>query len=178
MRRTLLSAAAMALVLTGPSGPAHAASTGAAPGVIVIASQSYLEVIAMLEDAGYKVTGMKSTLLGRLKIRAQNDEHLREVVVSRSTGEIKSDRILRVFADKDGEAGVAPRTAASKTSRDSSSGGGSSSSSSSSSSGGSVSVSAGSGGASVSTGSGGVSASAGSGGVSASVGGTSVSIGK
>jgi hypothetical protein len=65
----------------------------------IIAQQTYIDVVGMLETSGYRVLDMKSTFLGRVRIRAKNHEHVREVVVSRSTGEIKSDQIIQVFGE-------------------------------------------------------------------------------
>lgn len=151
MTRRLVSVLATALIVASTPISAIAASSAGSPMVLSIAAQTYVDVIGMLESAGYRVKGMKTTLLGRVKILAQNREHLREVVVSRSTGEIKSDRIVRVFAQQEGNSTA--RTAARKP--------GETDGTSSSSSGGS----------------GDVSVSAGSGGVSVSGGGISVSVG-
>lgn len=128
--------------------PASATTVFGLPVVAGIAAQNYTMVIAMLEDTGYRVTSMKSTLLGRLKIRAQNREHVREVVVSRSTGEIMSDRIVKVFNDPDGDRAVSREANAPQ--------GGQEPSGASANVGG-TSASVGSGGASVSTGGGSVS---------------------
>ena len=130
--------------------PSSAVSPIGMPVVAGLATQSYLTVIQMMESNGYRVVSMKSTLLGRVKIRVRNPEHLREVVVSRSTGEIKSDRIVQVFSNP----GIS-------TSAQTSDG----------------QESTGSGGTGVGVSTGGASVSAGSGGVSAGVGGASVSIG-
>lgn len=161
MRKYTVAIATATLVATVTPHAAMASSvTGAAASfAFVISAQSYIEVIGMLEESGYRVTGMKSTLLGRIKILAQNRQHLREVVVSRSTGEIKSDRIIREFAS--GSDGGVKQTQTRSQSSDSSN------------------SSTGSGGVSVSVGGGGTSAgvSAGGGGVSANVGGLSVGLG-
>lgn len=145
-----------AILAAAPAQSQAAPQLGPAP-MMIVAAESYLDVIQMLEDTGYNVTGMKSTLLGRLKIRAQNKQHLREIVVSRSTGEIKSDRILKVFGGGEGGSSLA-RNSAGKTSDT----GGDRTSTST----GGVSVS-----------SGGTSVSVGSGGIGASVGGVSVGLG-
>lgn len=93
---TLLTAAALA---ASANCAVAGQSSMSLPGpVVLIAQQTYVDVVGMLERSGYRVVDMKSTFLGRIRIRAKNREHLREVVVSRSTGEIKSDQIIRVFA--------------------------------------------------------------------------------
>ncbi len=80
--------------------PAQAADGMQSPGraAYQIAQLGYTDVLVMLERTGYKVVKMDSTLLGRVRILARNREHLREVIVSRSTGEIKRDVILKRFA--------------------------------------------------------------------------------
>ncbi len=135
--------------------PAMAAPSIGMPSVVAISAQTYLNVIQTLETNGYQVTGLKTTLLGRMKIRAQNRKHIREVVVSRSTGEVLSDRILRTFAAGSNET---------KTQRQNASSG--------SSSGGGISAGVDAGGVSV-----GASAGDGGVGVDANVGGVSVSVG-
>jgi hypothetical protein len=96
--------AALAVVLA--AGPANMAlaqsadvSANATAGLTLVAQQqTYLDVMANLEAAGYTVVKTKTTFLGRVQITARNATHLREVVVSRATGEVKSDVILETFA--------------------------------------------------------------------------------
>lgn len=178
--RTILTAAlagAVTLSLGVGVTPAQAGAGGGARSApeasITLARQSYTDVIATLEGNGYRVVKMSSTMLGRVKIVARNSQHLREIVVSRSTGEIKHDVILKVYRVKDG-ADAARRTKSRLPGVSLGSGGGSSGGGS----GGSVSVDVGGGGASASVGgSGGASASVGGGGASVSVGGGGLSIG-
>lgn len=145
-------AVAVAMATVGAS----AGQAGSPPAVgIVIAQQTYVDVVNMLEKSGYRVLEMKSTFLGRIRIRAANREHVREVVVSRTTGEIKRDQVIQVL-----------RISGDGTSAQGGSAQGSSDQSSSSGSGGGLSASVGS-----------TSASIGSSGVSASTGGGSVSVG-
>jgi hypothetical protein len=161
------------LLLSAISGifPAHhAAAQSPDRGAYQIAQAGYAVVLSALEQNGYRVVEMKTTFLGRQKILAKNRLHMREVVVSRSTGEIKSDRIIAIFAnDKRGGSNTNGAVASVGVSVGVGGVGG----------GVSAGVSAGTGGVSAggSTGSGGVSggASAGSGGVSAgaSAGGAS-----
>ena len=195
-----MSAFMLAASLSG-TAPAEAGRaggvTGEAPERIVLARQSYTDVIATLERNGYRVVNMSSTLLGRVKIQARNRVHLREIVVSRSTGEIKHDVILKVYRRvKEGsEAHKRLQRRAREAEAAGNTGGGSSGSGSggSGSSGGvsvgvgggngggaSVSVGGDTGGVSVDAGGGGgggVSVDVGGGGVSANVGGIGVSIG-
>jgi hypothetical protein len=102
--------AALAVVLA--AGPANMAlaqsadvSANATAGLTLVAQQqTYLDVMANLEAAGYTVVKTKTTFLGRVQITARNATHLREVVVSRATGEVKSDVILETFATGDAAA--------------------------------------------------------------------------
>ena len=75
---------------------------------LVAQQQTYLDVMANLEAAGYAVVETKTTFLGRVQITARNAAHLREVVVSRATGEVKSDVILQTFATSDAAVGALP----------------------------------------------------------------------
>ena len=70
-------------------------------GSFQLAQQTYVSVIGNLETNGYAVVDLETTLLGRIKIVAQNSAHVRELVVSRSTGEIMSDRILRILEESE-----------------------------------------------------------------------------
>lgn len=75
-----------------------AAETSADGSLVLMAQQqSYLDVMANLEAAGYVVDSTKTTFLGRVQITAHNLQHRRQVVVSRATGEIKSDIITEYF---------------------------------------------------------------------------------
>lgn len=167
---TLLAGLALALGSAGAT-PADAAASGARaapPERVILARQSYTDVIAGLERNGYRVVSMSSTMLGRVKILAQNRVHLREIVVSRSTGEIKHDVILKVFKTREEEARSRAGRSAGVDVGGGSDGG----------SGGGTSAGVDEGGVSVSTGGGGgASASVGGGGASVSAGGVGVSIG-
>lgn len=114
--------AALAIVLAAcPASMAMAqsadVSANANAGLTLVAQhQTYLDVMANLEAAGYSVVETKTTFLGRVQITARNAAHLREVVVSRATGEVKSDVIVETFATGDAAAaavvGVAPAAGA------------------------------------------------------------------
>lgn len=66
--------------------------------VIDFAGERAAELVAQLQAAGYQVVDMSRTLLGRVRITLQNDVHIREIVIARSTGEIKQDVIIGTFA--------------------------------------------------------------------------------
>ena len=52
------------------------------------------EMVTELQDAGYQVTDMSRTFLGRTKITVQNEINARVIVLSRRTGEVKRDSII------------------------------------------------------------------------------------
>jgi hypothetical protein len=118
--REMKYSAALAIVLAvGSTSMALAQSadvSASANASVILAAQqqTYLDVMANLEAAGYTVVETKTTFLGRVQITARNAAHLREVVVSRSTGEVKSDVILETFVTGDAAAvaEAAPEAAA------------------------------------------------------------------
>lgn len=68
---------------------------GIGPAVAAGAAQpTYVAVVANLQSEGYTIVSIKRSLLGRYMILARNKTEVREVVVSSSTGEIKSDMVV------------------------------------------------------------------------------------
>lgn len=63
------------------------------------------EVVWLLRSEGYEVTEISRTLLGRIRIEATNGAFDREVIISRSTGEIRYDS---VYAKLPGTAAQTP----------------------------------------------------------------------
>lgn len=59
-------------------------------------NRDYTDVVRGLEAVDYQIEDVTTTLLGRTRIMASNGEHLREVIVSRTTGEVLSDLVLDV----------------------------------------------------------------------------------
>ncbi|UWQ96799.1 hypothetical protein K3728_06125 [Rhodobacteraceae bacterium M385] len=57
----------------------------------------YLTVLERLEEAGYTIENVTTTWLQRLRIRAVNSMHRREIVVSPTNGLILRDAIIEVF---------------------------------------------------------------------------------
>lgn len=118
----VLTAATAALIAVLPAYAPAATATAQAEGRVqaiatmdnftVAQVQSYLDVIVQLEANGYTLDSVEKTLLGRMKITAHNRVHVRELVVSRSTGEVMRDTVVRIFADADGEANGAAGVAA------------------------------------------------------------------
>jgi hypothetical protein len=96
-RLAMATALAAGFASSALAQSASVASEAAATGEFQVAQQTYLDVMANLEAAGYTITETKRTLLGRVKIMARNSEHMREVVVSRATGEVKRDEVVEVF---------------------------------------------------------------------------------
>jgi len=97
---------------------AQSNSSVTAQEMLVAQNQTYLDVMANLEASGYEVLEVSRTWLGRIKIEARNNLHLREVVVSTSTGEVMSDVVVEIYAQNqtttpetgettEGESGIA-----------------------------------------------------------------------
>lgn len=86
-----LIALTVGLVLSAPTTLVASPLAGAAP---LIAQQAYQSVIAALRKEGYRVTEVRRTLLGRIRIIVRNGKYVREVIVSPNTGEVKSDRVV------------------------------------------------------------------------------------
>ena len=61
------------------------------------AVQRALPVIEALRRDGYSVRSIHLTLLNRVRIRAENHDYLREIVVSPATGDILRDAIVRIL---------------------------------------------------------------------------------
>ncbi len=80
------------------------ARLNAASTLALAQNRTYLDVVAGLEAEGYVIKDIQTTWLGRIKILAASRANLREVVVSRTTGEIMSDVIIEVFARGKGNA--------------------------------------------------------------------------
>lgn len=51
------------------------------------------DVIWLLRSEGYEITEVGRTWLGRIRIEATNGANDREVIISRSTGEIRYDQV-------------------------------------------------------------------------------------
>ncbi len=96
--------AAPALANGGNANASVTTSQARASGSFEVAqNRTYLDVVASLEAEGYEITDVGKTWLGRIKIVATSKANLREVIVSRTTGEILSDVIVDVYAKADGK---------------------------------------------------------------------------
>ena len=96
----LIGAAALAVSLAAPvqahettvNGTATLAHMNFTPQMIMdFAGADIAAMIAEMEAQGYEVTDMSRTFLGRIKVTMQNDEHMRNMFFSRTTGELKQD---------------------------------------------------------------------------------------
>lgn len=96
----LIGAAALAVSLAAPvqahettvNGTATQAHMNFTPQMIMdFAGADIAAMIAEMEAQGYEVTDMSRTFLGRIKVTMQNDEHMRNMFFSRTTGELKQD---------------------------------------------------------------------------------------
>jgi len=94
MIRTLGIALAASAFLIAPVQAQTANVQGQAQvGFDLAQARSADDVIVQLREAGFTVNAVTRTFLGRVRIEASNETTVREVVVSRSTGEILSDRL-------------------------------------------------------------------------------------
>lgn len=57
----------------------------------------YAAIAKALEMDGYQILDVRRTLLNRAMIHASNEDHLREIVVSRSSGQVLRDVIIEEF---------------------------------------------------------------------------------
>ena len=91
MPRTLLALVVGCGLFTSTLQPAEAET---AFSTATVASQTHYAVVEALKARGYTVVNVKRTLLGRIKITVENENPIREIVVSRSTGELKNARVI------------------------------------------------------------------------------------
>jgi uncharacterized membrane protein YgcG len=89
-------------VLSAVGGPALAQSQGVTGDSTRVDGQQP-SVAAQLAEQGYEVVETGRTLLGRVRIVAERDGQIREVVVSRSTGEVMRDAMLGEASEASGE---------------------------------------------------------------------------
>ncbi|TQM94763.1 hypothetical protein [Roseinatronobacter monicus] len=68
----------------------------------------YIAVLQTLEQRGYSIVEVSSTLLNRLRIWAENNVHRREIVVSRANGRILRDVIVETYKNAGADPQVIP----------------------------------------------------------------------
>lgn len=71
-------------------------------------NDNYIAVLQTLEQRGYSIVEVSSTLLNRLRIWAENNIHRREIVVSRANGRILRDVIVETYANAGANPQVIP----------------------------------------------------------------------
>lgn len=81
-----------AVLMLGAGGAAMAGTAPAAADNPAIALCQ--PVIDALQQQGYRIVSVNTTWLNRVRIRAQNDYVLREIVVSPASGDILRDAIV------------------------------------------------------------------------------------
>ena len=91
LRLTICGLIALA---AGAATPAYA-DVPTTPSFEVAAADGYLLVASELEQSGYRIVSITRTMLGRIRITARSGRHEREVIVSRSTGEVLRDMITK-----------------------------------------------------------------------------------
>ncbi|MDD7971009.1 hypothetical protein [Roseinatronobacter alkalisoli] len=106
MIRTFGVVLATATVLMAPA-QAQTTNAQAQLGFELAQARSADDVIVHLQEAGFTIHAVTRTFLGRVRIKASNETTTREIVVSRSTGEILSD-LVRARAESEGDASTGP----------------------------------------------------------------------
>lgn len=90
----------LALFLAGAWGPGIGAAQQDTVPIITfedLPEFRYLEVVRALDEAGYRIVSITDTFLNRIRIRASNADHLREVIISRSSGQVLRDALIEVY---------------------------------------------------------------------------------
>lgn len=101
---TISATGALAQNATSEVGAEAAAEVQAQSGEILFAqARTEAQVVAALELQGYEISAIRHSLLGRVVVTAQNQVHVRQVVMSRGTGEILSDQIVDLIAGADAQ---------------------------------------------------------------------------
>lgn len=95
LRRSLVAALVIALIpLAGHADPV----SGVDPVRVQHSPQwRYIDVLEALDSEGYTIVSVTDTLLNRVKIRARSSQHLREIVVSRASGQILRDAVIETY---------------------------------------------------------------------------------
>lgn len=99
--RLAVVAAAFGLWIAQPA-PVTASEVGPLPDLQPIflsvpAPRTEAGIVAALKSEGYVVYDSSRTLLGRIKVVVGNGAYYRQIVISRTTGEIRNDTLLRGF---------------------------------------------------------------------------------
>ena len=99
--------AALTLVVFSTQAPAQSAPPHRDSHVDfqTVQARTLDDVITQLESAGFSIDDIGRTFLGRIRITASNQTMIREIVMSRATGEIMSDVARAREADRSDGAG-------------------------------------------------------------------------
>jgi hypothetical protein len=113
----------ISLILTVTGAPAASIAqdtdlSGLAGSYRLAQNRDYNDVVNGLTATNYEIEEIGTTLLGRTRILANNGLHRREVVVSRTTGEVLSDMVLDMPNDPQAVARRAALAAASEPKTD------------------------------------------------------------
>lgn len=87
--RPVAAGPARMALLSGPNSDLH---------LLDIGRINYVQVIDALSLNGYQIVSVTDTMLNRVKIRARNASHLREIVVSRASGHVLRDALVERYA--------------------------------------------------------------------------------
>ena len=95
-RRALALSAAIVLSMTNlaVAQSKSVGSSGTQAAKVEYSETSYQRTLQKLKREGFKVISIKKSFLGRIRILALKNNNLREIIISRSTGEIKRDAII------------------------------------------------------------------------------------
>ena len=95
-RRALALSAAIVLTMTtaAVAQSKSAGSSGTQTATVEFSETSYQRTLQKLKREGFKIISIKKSFLGRIRILALKNNNLREIIISRSTGEIKRDAII------------------------------------------------------------------------------------
>ncbi|GGH50315.1 hypothetical protein GVY41_05360 [Frigidibacter albus] len=93
----LASALAIALAPAGHADPASRVAGFDTFRVQHNPQWRYIDILEALDGEGYTIVSVTDTLLNRVKIRARSREHLREIVVSRASGQILRDAVIETY---------------------------------------------------------------------------------
>lgn len=92
------------LALSAAGSPALPQSQGVTAQSTRVDGAAQQTVATQLAEQGFEVVETGRTLLGRVRIVAERDGQVREVVVSRSTGEVMRDAMIGEASETSGPA--------------------------------------------------------------------------
>ncbi len=69
---------------------------------------AFVLLVRLLQQRGYAIESVTTTMLGRVRIVAVNALHRRELVVSRASGQVLRDALVKVFRDDPDQVALPP----------------------------------------------------------------------